>query len=76
MPRKVMSASGMPVMAATPEDVAGGGYTLPPATTTVLGGVKMGAAVADSAATDVAGLVSDYNALLASLRAAGIIATS
>ncbi|WP_238760781.1 head fiber protein [Klebsiella aerogenes] len=36
----------------------------------------MGAAVADSAATDVAGLVSDYNALLASLRAAGIIATS
>ncbi|ATY08458.1 head fiber protein [Klebsiella aerogenes] len=76
MPRKVMSASGMPVMAATPEDIEGGGYTLPAATKTALGGVKMGAAVADSAATDVAGLVSDYNALLASLRAAGIIATS
>ncbi|AML34663.1 Hypothetical protein EAG7_00917 [Klebsiella aerogenes] len=49
---------------------------MPAATKTALGGVKMGAAVADSAATDVAGLVSDYNALLASLRAAGIIATS
>ncbi|KLE66878.1 hypothetical protein YA15_13455 [Klebsiella aerogenes] len=76
MPRKVMSASGMPVMAATPEDIEGGGYTLPAATKTALGGVKMGVAVADSVATDVAGLVSDHNALLASLRAAGIIASS
>ncbi|MNI93571.1 Head fiber protein [compost metagenome] len=33
------------------------------------------AAQADSTATDVAGLVTDYNALLAKLRAAGIIST-
>lgn len=33
------------------------------------------AAQADSTATDVAGLVTDFNALLAKLRAAGIIAT-
>lgn len=76
MPRKVMSASGMPVMAATPDDIEGGGYTLPAATTAKLGGVKMGAAVPNSTATDVATLVTDYNKLLASLRAAGIIAAS
>ncbi|SFE43690.1 Head fiber protein [Paenibacillus algorifonticola] len=34
-----------------------------------------GAAQADSTATDVAGLVADFNALLAKLRTAGIIAT-
>lgn len=33
------------------------------------------AAQADSTATTIAGLVSDYNSLLAKLRAAGIIAT-
>lgn len=33
------------------------------------------ASQADSTATDVAGLVTDFNALLAKLRAAGIIAT-
>lgn len=36
---------------------------------------SQGAAVADSVAADVATLVADFNALLASLRAAGIIAT-
>ena len=76
MPRKVMSASGMPVQVATMKDIEGGGYTLPPAKNDTLGGVKMGAAVADSAATDIATMVTDHNALLASLRAAGIIATS
>lgn len=34
-----------------------------------------GAAQADSTATDVAGLVADFNALLAKLRTAGIIST-
>jgi hypothetical protein len=33
------------------------------------------AAIADSTATDVAGLVTDFNALLAALRAAGVIAS-
>lgn len=76
MPKKVVSASGMPVTVATLEDVAGGGYVLPAATPAKLGGVKQGAAVADSTATDVATMVTDHNALLASLRAAGIIAAS
>lgn len=41
----------------------------------VLTGVAgTGAAVADTAATDVAGLVSAFNGLLAVLRAAGVIA--
>ena len=49
-------------------------YTLPTATTTVLGGVKKGAAVANVAVdADATALVTSVNALLASLRAAGII---
>lgn len=49
-------------------------YTLPAATTTVLGGVKKGAAIANVAVdADAAALVTSVNALLASLRAAGII---
>ena len=39
------------------------------------GTVKRGAAVADSEAADVATIVSDFNDLLASLRAAGVIAS-
>lgn len=48
-----------------------GNYTPPAATTAAAGVVKMGAAVSDSVATDVATLMADYNKLLASLRAAG-----
>lgn len=55
---------------------AGGSYTLPTATTSILGGVKQGAAQADSTASTIAGLVSDFNSLLAKLRTAGIIANS
>ncbi|MDL5351211.1 head fiber protein [Microbacterium sp. zg-YB36] len=47
---------------------------LPAATATVNGGVKRAAAQANSTATDVAGLVADFNALLAKLRTAGVIA--
>lgn len=46
-------------------------YTLPDATTGAIGGVKKMAAQSDSTATDVAGLVTDFNALLAKLKAAG-----
>lgn len=53
---------------------AGTPYVLPAATTSVNGGVKMAAAQANTAATDVAGLVTDINALLAKLRAAGLLA--
>lgn len=37
---------------------------------------KLVAAQADSTATDVTGLVADFNALLAKLRAAGVMASS
>lgn len=51
---------------------AGAPYTLPAATTAAIGGVKQGAAVADAAAAPTQ---SEFNALLASLRAAGVIAS-
>ncbi|EBV1532032.1 hypothetical protein DNY80_24405 [Salmonella enterica subsp. enterica serovar Kentucky] len=44
------------------------------ATTSAAGLVKQSVAQADSTATTVAGLVSDFNALLAKLRTAGILA--
>lgn len=43
------------------------------ATTSVIGGVKKMAAQADSTATDVAGLLADFNALLAKARTAGLM---
>lgn len=51
----------------------GEAYTLPAAKTNVLGGVKQAAAVADAA---VAPTKEEFNALLASLRAAGILANA
>lgn len=45
--------------------------TLATPTSTVRGGVLQGAAIADSTATDVAGLVTDFNALLSELRRIG-----
>lgn len=51
-----------------------GDYAPPSATTAANGTVKMAAAQANSTATDVAGLVADFNALLGKLRTAGIIA--
>ena len=50
---------------------AGPSYTLPAATTSALGGVKMAAAVADAAAAPT---MEEFNALLTALRNAGIIA--
>ena len=52
---------------------AGPSYTLPAATTSSLGGVKKGSAVANAAAAPTK---EEFNALLASLRAAGILASS
>ena len=50
-------------------------YTLPAATTSALGGVKKGAAVAPAATeADAAALVAKINELLTSLKNAGIIA--
>ncbi len=50
-----------------------GGTPAAAATTTTAGVVKQVAAQADSTATTIAGLVSDFNALLAKLRTAGIL---
>ncbi|WP_278898472.1 head fiber protein [Roseburia hominis] len=55
-----------------PQGPAGATYTLPAATTTALGGVKQAAAVADVAAAPT---MEEFNALLTSLRAAGILAS-
>jgi hypothetical protein len=56
----------------TPFDF-GGGTAPVAATTTTAGVVKQAAIQADSVATDAAGVVTDFNALLAKLRAAGIL---
>lgn len=48
-------------------------YTLPAAVTGTIGGVNKGVAVVD--ATDAASAITQVNALLASLRTAGVITT-
>ena len=53
--------------------VKDGVVALPNATTTVVGGVLQATNQADSVATDVDGLVTDFNALLAKLKTAGIM---
>lgn len=55
-----------------PQGPAGATYTLPAATTAALGGVKQAAAVEDVAAAPT---MEEFNALLASLREAGILAS-
>jgi len=54
---------------AYPED-----YVLPAAAAETLGGVKLAANQVDSAASTIAGLNLEFNALLAKLKAAGIMA--
>jgi len=73
MPTRVIAQSGATAVVANMDDVSSGGYVLPAATTSTLGGVKKMATQADSTATDVAGLVADFNALLAKARTAGLI---
>lgn len=51
-----------------------GNYTPPTATASTAGIVKQAAAQADSTATDIEGLVADFNSLLAKLKTAGIMA--
>lgn len=53
---------------------AASGGDVAPATPTTAGVVKQCATQTNSTATDVAGLVSDFNALLAKLKTAGIMA--
>lgn len=62
------------VVGTNASDAKAGNWTPPVATTAAAGIVKMAATQANSTATDVAGLVTDLNALLAKLKAAGIMA--
>lgn len=74
MPKRVIAQSGATVEVATMEDVNGEEYTLLPATPTTLGGVKKAATVANcTVAADGTSAGTQLNALLTSLRAAGII---
>lgn len=66
-----METSGLQI--GTTSTTAMAGNRVP--TTTIRGGVLQQAAQADSTATDVEGLVDDFNALLAKLRAAGVLDT-
>ncbi|WP_143966927.1 head fiber protein [Raoultella terrigena] len=69
MTEKVVHQSGKTVVVASPGDAV----SVPAATTTTAGVVKQSAAQANSTATDAAGVVTDFNALLAKLRAAGLL---
>lgn len=79
-PKPVSFVTGIsganPKFAPEPLEVVGGipAASVPAATTSTNGTVKRAAAQANSTATDVAGLVTDFNALLAKLRTAGILA--
>ena len=70
----VIGAGYVEAVLSIAEQVNAGG--VPAATATTAGVVKQAAVQADSVATDVAGLVTDFNALLAKLRTAGILATA
>ena len=67
-------ATFAPTIGTTATTAKAGNYTPPNATTSVKGLVNQAAAQANSTATDVAGLVTDFNALLAKLRTAGVLA--
>jgi len=64
-----MSTGGYPLEVTTPDDPV----VVPPATTSTIGGVKKMTNQANTVATDVAGLVTDFNALLTKLKAAGMM---
>ncbi|WP_110869380.1 head fiber protein [Cronobacter sakazakii] len=69
MTKRAMSTGGYPIEVMTPGD----SVAIPAATTTTIGGVKKMAAQANSTATDVAGVVTDLNALISKLKTAGMM---
>ncbi|WP_313021148.1 head fiber protein [Atlantibacter hermannii] len=69
MSKRAMSTGGYPFDVTTPDDP----LVVPAATTSTIGGVKKMTNQANTTATDVAGLVTDFNALLAKLKAAGMM---
>ena len=75
MTERVVSQSGATATVATLEDISGSAYVLPAATASDLGGVKKGATVAAcTVAADGTSAGTQLNALIASLKAAGVIA--
>ncbi|MCQ4969162.1 head fiber protein [Atlantibacter hermannii] len=69
MSKRAMSTGGYPFDVTTPDDPV----VVPAATTATIGGVKKMTNQANTTATDVAGLVTDFNALLTKLKAAGMM---
>ncbi|MDT3595695.1 head fiber protein [Cronobacter malonaticus] len=69
MTKRAMSTGGYPIEVMTPGDTV----TIPTATTTTIGGVKKMTSQNASTATDVAGVVTDLNALITKLKAAGMM---
>ncbi|EGT4449026.1 head fiber protein [Cronobacter sakazakii] len=69
MTKRAMSTGGYPIEVMTPGD----SVTIPAATTTTIGGVKKMTSQNASTATDVAGVVTDLNALITKLKAAGMM---
>lgn len=69
MSKRAMSTGGYPFDVTTPDDQV----VVPAATTSTIGGVKKMTNQANTTATDVAGLVTDFNALLTKLKAAGMM---
>lgn len=67
-------ATFAPTIGTTATTAKAGNYTPPNATTSVRGVVLQAAAQADSTATDVAGVVTSLNQLLAKLRTSGALA--
>lgn len=67
----VVHQSGKTVEVASPGDAP----TVPNATTSTAGIVKQAVFQNNSTATDVAGLLADFNALLAKLRTSGALET-
>ena len=67
-------ATFAPTIGTTATTAKAGNYTPPNASTSVKGLVNQAATQTNTAATDVAGLVTDFNALLDKLKAAGIMA--
>jgi len=71
---RVVGASGVPVDAATLDDINGDAYVLPPASTSTIGGVKKAATVAPcTVAADGTSAGTQLNALIAALQASGAI---
>ncbi|WP_202818647.1 head fiber protein [Brucella pituitosa] len=60
----------------TAATAAAGNHSHEAATTTKLGFLKMAAAQDNSTATDVAGIVADFNRVLSKLKAAGLMAAA